>query len=155
MNENQSAIMFFNGSQYTLANIVALGKIGPTINIQIEDINLYEGPNQKTEHVVVFNPPQQNPAADDGSIVFYKQHGRYTVLLGKNTLVSKILVKDFTNNIKGRLISTPALKKARIEKITIAALANTLKPLGYQGSKPIPGFVHPNSLHRIVSNGGR
>ncbi|EKD22714.1 MAG: hypothetical protein ACD_84C00001G0006 [uncultured bacterium] len=97
------------GVVYGLESVLKHAKSGPEVSIKREDINDETVP----EHVSSFRT--EVPFIDNGSIVFYKQRGKYTILLGKLTAQDMIDDKKFNGILTGRLISSVTLKKAKIE----------------------------------------
>jgi hypothetical protein len=113
MENTSSAILHFKDSKYRLSAILGLVKQAPPIEVKPEDIN----------PITVFTPENaiykvsitpDVPEMKVGEIVFYKQEGKFTVLLGQQSAIRAI--QDAKGLIKGRLISGPGLKKTRIEE---------------------------------------
>jgi len=78
--------------------------------VQETDINTDELP----EHVVHLY--SERPDAQSGSVVFYKQGGKYTIILGKETAKKEMASPKYKGVIQGKLISSVVLKKARVEE---------------------------------------
>lgn len=99
----KESLLILNGQRYKLSQLLVIANTAPTIGINATDIN--DGSN--SEHRVSFEPA--TPIANDHQPmlpIVFKQHGKFTVLLGET------LIKDGMNKV--RLLSTPALKKARL-----------------------------------------
>lgn len=99
----------FNNSRYRVRTILA--NLGPVIVVNKTQLNSLDS-NEYPEGAVTLSTPSEK--LDEGTVVIYKQQGKYTVLLGRGT-VSKAAIAE---NIVARLISGPALKKARVEVLT-------------------------------------
>ena len=169
---DKGTVMIFNGHEYKLSLVHALGKNGPSICVDAKEINSVLV-NENHEQQVTFEPtaPDQDSIKSYG-VIFVKQAGKYTVLIGREGI-------DLTGKVRGKLISSVALKKALVSNTLVtevkpydSAFANTPRIMatsskvventfprsvidlvvksvkGYQGTKE---NYNPN--HRIVSSG--
>lgn len=88
------------GHEYDVELLKRVSGTAPKIEVNLSDINDGSNPEHK--------PKLSDPFEID-DVIFYKQHGKMTVLLGdveKNT-------KD--GKVKGKLLSGPVIKKARLD----------------------------------------
>lgn len=96
---------------YEFATLLKVSKSGPNVIIKSNEIN--DGTEQFPEqHRVKIN--SSTPFNDNGSIVFFKQNGKYTIILGSETYKAMKLKDSNLNEFHGYLVSTVALKKAKI-----------------------------------------
>lgn len=116
MNSTTSALMLFKGTQYRLGAILGLLKQAPPIEVKPEDINpIHPRSEEDKDFVVSFSPA--TPEAALGGIVFYKQEGKFTVLLGHQSAIQQMAQGRAL--LKGHLISGPSLKKTRLDNAPI------------------------------------
>jgi hypothetical protein len=113
MENTSSAILHFKDSKYRLSAILGLVKQAPPIEVKPEDINPITVFTEANAIYKVSVEPDM-PETKIGEIVFYKQEGKFTVLLGQQSAIRAI--QDGKGLIRGRLISGPVLKKTRIEE---------------------------------------
>lgn len=92
--------MKFNNVEYDAQSVANVGGTGPSVELTLTDINLTVQPALK-QPMLVKQP------------LFFKFEGKYVVLLGHEHVQQAIV--DKKTKIKGKLISTPMLKKARVE----------------------------------------
>lgn len=104
-------LLILNGQAYDLLPLLKTIRSCPLVAIKVEELNASLGFTTDKEHIVTTKPDY--PQLGTSEVVFYKQHGAYTVLAGQ-VLVSRYLADQFPI-IKGRLVSTPGLKKHRVE----------------------------------------
>lgn len=100
--------LVYSGHSYDLNKIAALGKQGPVITINKDQLNDPED-SRFPEVVVEY---KDYDTATKCEVVITKQLGKFTVLVGK-AKVDELLSKGQTE-LKARLISHPSLKRARI-----------------------------------------
>lgn len=98
----------YSGHSYDLNKVAALGKQGPLITINKDQLTDPKD-NQFPEVAVTY---ENYDTATKCEVVITKQLGKYTVLVGK-AKVDELLSKGQTE-LKARLISHPSLKRARI-----------------------------------------
>lgn len=98
----------FSGHSYDLQKVAAFGKQGPVITINKDQLNNPEDAQFEEVKVEYHN----YDASTKCEVVITKQLGKYTVLVGK-AKVDELLSKGQTE-LRARLISHPALKRARI-----------------------------------------
>lgn len=103
----KKVIMLFNSHRYSLERVLAGANNGPLIEVPFEQLNL-EMP------IKYFEDDAMTAAADSlidhGGVIFYKYEGRFVLLAGSATVKT-----NGPATLAGRLISGPALKRARIE----------------------------------------
>lgn len=95
------ATLTLAGHQYDAETIKRLCGSAPKIEVNLTDIN--DGTNP--EHV-----PNLSEQFICDIVVFYKQHGKMTIVLGD----AEKHTKD--GKVKGALLSSPMIKKARIDQ---------------------------------------
>lgn len=110
MENNTSALLLFKDAKYRVSAILGLLKQAPVIEVKPEDINpivVFTAENER------FATRFQPDTADFkiGEIVFFKQEGKYTVLMGQTK--AQRAVQD-GQVVKGRLVTSVGLKKALI-----------------------------------------
>lgn len=121
--------LLFKGEEYRLDQILSLAKSGPPIEVKLEELNLLgvkkiANAREEAPYVAVHQPALQEYR--EGQVVFFKQEGKYTVLFGHDKLA--LAIDAGQTVFKGKLLSGPVLKRARIEKpISAAELAEQLR----------------------------
>lgn len=93
--------MKLNNAQYDLPTVVTVAATGPTVEIDAAELDMKNFPILSRQ-VSVKLP------------VFFKYNGKFIVLLGQELAVAALMANKA--KIKGKLVSTPMLKKARIEE---------------------------------------
>ena len=106
-------IMFLANSKYFLDSVLKIGKSGLTISVNENEINSTANP----EHIVTLS--REFSALDSEEVIFYKQHGKFTIISGRNRIAEAKASPKFKGEHKGRLITTVALKRARIDEPVI------------------------------------
>jgi outer membrane protein assembly factor BamB len=108
-----NTIRIANNEHY-LDKVIKQGGAGPTVSININEINSEQDNDISAEidHSIVIK--SDKVFIDNGNILFYKQHGKYTIVLGKETAAKAIANPKFNNVLTGHLISTVVLKKCRV-----------------------------------------
>jgi hypothetical protein len=138
--------LLFKGEEYRLGQLHAQVKTAPPIEVKLDDLNLVgltklAADQQDPAHaeLTVAKHEPVLPEYVEQFVVFYKQEGKFTVLLG-HIKVRQALEAGNTV-IKGKLISGPVLKKCRIEKE--AAPVIEVPP-----AAPAPQFNAPRVVDR-------
>ncbi len=126
-NKESNVMLLVGGFAHHVKQLLQYGAAGPLIEIPINEINDPLDEQFKAEHTVEFKP--HTTEFDAAPVLFFKQHGKYTVLTGKDVVAQHILEKKTA--ITGRLLSTPAMKKAR--PVVVAVPTPT----------PVPAASHP------------
>lgn len=109
--------LLFKDEEFRLDQVLSLAKSGPPIEVKLAELNMLgvkklANAREEQPYVARHEPPLQEYR--EGMAVFFKQEGRFTVLFGHDKLALAI---DAGHTVfKGKLISGPQLKKARIEK---------------------------------------
>jgi hypothetical protein len=101
----------FGDHTYALDKVLMIGASGPSIDVSEYDIN-DDMVNPYKVKVV-----SKTPFVDDGQVIFYKQHGKFTILAGKLTAEKAMKNGKYNGRLNGRLISSIALKKTKLENI--------------------------------------
>ncbi len=107
-------VLEFNGNKYNLHNLLIIAGAAPKIDIEgitfNNDISKHDAEIKEQFKVTYHNgePPEAK------ELIIFKQEGGYTILHGFGLLAEEELSKAKLS--KARLLSTPALKKARFEK---------------------------------------
>lgn len=145
MNDSQPSphVLVLSGSRHRLVEVLQQAKMAPTIKVKVADLN--DGTNP--DHVPSVTPPA--PTAFATGVVFYKQHGKYTALLGQAHIEQLMAQKGFTGEITGKLLSSPSLKKTRIEEIPVQHRADYHRPDGSYNQAPYP---RPRPPYRDQNN---
>lgn len=104
MSKAEGIVMELNGSKYDLTKVLAVAASAPRVTLRGLPINGRSGP-ARPEHKVTFHNGEP-PAAKE--VIIFKQHDGYTILFGEDLYANPADT--------ARLLSTPALKKARFEK---------------------------------------
>ncbi len=110
MEDQSKTLLLLNSVPHHLDAVLRSIHGAPTIEIDLATVNVSEGPDVSPQHVVLIRPDQ--PSLHQGQVVVFKQDGGFTVLLGKEKVAS--YRKEGISKIKGRLLSTMALKKCRV-----------------------------------------
>lgn len=108
-----SNLLLLGEVAYDLDHVLKHSKTGPNIIVEEHEIN---NPADNPAHNVEIRVSNHVQFKDDGSIVFYKQHGGYTVLLGKHTADNIRNNPNYDRKLHGYLMSTVALKKSKIQQ---------------------------------------
>ncbi|WP_233875008.1 hypothetical protein [Paraburkholderia adhaesiva] len=107
--EHAEPVFIFRTQEYRLDALKGQLPRAPLIEVSTADLNppgIGEGPYQVRFSSTAMNGPGEE-------VTFFKQEGKFTVLLG-HLSVHKQLAAGATH-VSGRLISSPALKRARID----------------------------------------
>lgn len=124
MDDLSKNLILLNGVPHSLVRVLANAKMAPVISINIDDLHALPHCGGPAESSVEFRPAQAAPGVEQ-ELVFFKQNGGYTLLLGRakfeesgRTKVSEEQARDKLKGpqmLRGRLLSTMALKKCRLE----------------------------------------
>lgn len=106
---NENDVLSIGVVRYNLETVLKLAKIGPNVIIGGSQLNNTEIDEFKIKLETA------EPFPDTGSIIFFKQNGGYTIILGSETAYKTMNNQKFDGSYPGYLISTVALKKARLE----------------------------------------
>ena len=109
MSITKTDVLVLDSKRYYLDKVMKIGASGPVISINIKDLN------EDLSDPFKVDVGTRNPFHDDGSIVLYKQQGKYTIILGKTTYQKEVSKSKFAGIITGHLLSSVAMKKARVE----------------------------------------
>lgn len=123
MDETSKALLLLNGVPHRLSAVLANARQAPVVSIAVTEINPLPHCGGPADSLVEHRPA--TPEATEREIVFFKQQGGYTVLLGRKKF-DEMLTKPVTEAqakakaqtsmvIQGRLLSTPMLKKCRLD----------------------------------------
>ena len=111
---DKSDVIVISGHRYKLDKVLAIGATGPAIDVLDADLNGDILEPYKAVLIAKFT------FIDNGPVIFYKQNGKYTIILGKDTARKQVANPKFNGAINGHLISSVAIKKARIEEFAMA-----------------------------------
>jgi hypothetical protein len=116
-----------NGVRYAYQQVLKLGKTGPKTFITADEINIVGTLEENPEHIVTITGI--DPEVAIAETIVFKQHGKFTVLVADKYLQDAIAnTKPFTGRFKVNIISTPSLKKAKLDQdkpiVAPAAYAN-------------------------------
>jgi hypothetical protein len=109
--------LILNEQEYDLVPLLKTLLGCPLIAVKVEELNKFTGPDVNKEHIVTTKPDY--PQLGTSEIVFYKQHGAYTVIAGQDRVTEQLAAGQPV--IKGRLVSSPCLKKYRVETPLVKA----------------------------------
>lgn len=98
-------ILILHDHEYNLERLLDLAGTGPVITVDAKDLDM-------TVTTADLRLSAEVEGYDNAEIIFFKYHGKFIPLRGKGRIAAAAGQTTF----KGRLISTPALKKARIEQ---------------------------------------
>lgn len=101
--------MTLHGKSYDADMVKKIGGGGIPVTIKTSDINLDDHP----DHLVTFDIP--NFSFDELSIVFYKQHGKYTPIMGRKKVLEAVAAPKNISEVRCKLVTSVALKRARID----------------------------------------
>lgn len=124
MDTPKTTILTFNGHDHRLRAILGAWDQFPVVDIPSSELNDLTDP----EFI-----PNVSAAVDTGlKVLFFKQKGKYTVLIGRD-IVSSLVSSAKQFKISGRLISSPSLKSAResnhaVDPTPTAPVVVTLPP---------------------------
>lgn len=116
MENTTSALLLFKDAKYRVSAILGLLKQAPVIEVKPEDINpivVFTAENER--FATRFEPDTADFKVSE--IVFFKQEGKYTVLMGQTK--AQRAVQDGQAVIKGRLVTSVGLKKAVVTTLTV------------------------------------
>lgn len=117
MKNTYKGLFKFRGHEYNLEQLMSLYAQLPEVDVKVIEMNLSSRPEYEVEY-------SADVAQQMGDIViFYKLEGKYIPLFGEDTFLD--MVAAGSSVIKGRLISTPALKKSRIVNVVATHLQST------------------------------
>jgi len=125
MEDHTKTLLLLNSVPHFLDAVLRSIHAAPTIEIDLATVNVSEGPKVNPEHVVVLRHAVSTKVFDysalhQGQVVVFKQHGGFTVLLGKD-VIAKSREAGVTK-IKGKLLSTPVLKKCRVPQEPVSQI---------------------------------
>jgi hypothetical protein len=111
-------VLLFKGEEFDMDQVLGQAKSGPPIEVKLDELNLVglnklAADEEEAKRLIARHHPVRPEYVEQG-IVFYKQEGKYTVLLGHIKI--RQALEEGKRSFKGRLISGPALKKTKIEK---------------------------------------
>lgn len=104
-----------DNAEYDLVALTKFGKIGPEATMEKDNLNLDD------MHKVIIENDSTN--VEESVILFFKQHGRFTILTGRAE-AEKQLTKH--NKVKGRIVSSPVLKKAQLNDAEVVAASEKI-----------------------------
>lgn len=97
-----SNLLMIGEVKYDLDKVLIIGATGPIIIIKESELNDISTLENKPKII------SSETFDDSGPVIFYKQQGKYTVLLGSKSINIR------GGKLKGHLISSVALKRAKI-----------------------------------------
>lgn len=122
-------VLLFKGEEFDMDQVLGQAKSGPPIEVKLAELNLVglnklAADEEEAKRLIARHHPLRAEYVEQG-IVFFKQEGKFTVLLGHIKI--RQALEEGKQFFKGRLISGPALKKTKIEK-----------PVAYTAPAPTP-----------------
>lgn len=111
---NTNLVLILNQQEFDLDQAITIAGSGPVIEVTPAELWLDD-----SKFEVRGAAAATREFVNSGSPVFYEIEGRYAVLRGLASIVAKSSTPGDTSNlkIKGRLLSRPALKKARLSSL--------------------------------------
>lgn len=100
-----SVVLVFGEKEYDFGELIKVAASGPEIAVELKDIN---DPSQADYKVDV----KGDVTGIKERLVYFKQHGKFTILAGRHLYEQ--------GQVKGRLISTPMLKRVRLVEEEVA-----------------------------------
>lgn len=142
MDATNYPVLLLNKVPHQLNAVISNAGSGPMIEAKLVEINPMHGKDCLPHHSVELRHVRSDTVVKEP--VFFKQDGKYTVLLGMG-FVYQAQEKGAVT-VRGRLLSTPMLKKCRVE-IEPVQHAEESRPLdrgartyhrddSYQGNRP-------------------
>lgn len=123
MDDTAQPLLLLNHMPHRLTMVLAQLRLAPQIEVDLQDINALPHCGGPAQSLVEYRPMTAESAEQE--IVFFKQNGGYTILLGRKKFEAEGSGKvteaearqrrETPRKIRGRLLSTPALKKCRLE----------------------------------------
>lgn len=114
MSEN-SVLLNLHGASYRFDILKQVSAAGPKIEVKEDEIN-DAGIDANPNHIVTAMPG--NVATPSNEIIFVKQDGKYTVMAGHGQMELQKAHPKFKGVYVGRLVSSVALKKAKVVEDT-------------------------------------
>lgn len=108
--DDPKTLLILNGVPHLLSSVLLNAKIAPAVTIEAEKIHPLQAPTPETR---VRHLPE-TVEASEREVIFFKQNTGYTVLTGRKK-VEEELARG-SKQVRGRLLSTPMLKKCRHEE---------------------------------------
>lgn len=106
--EHAEPVFIFRAQEYRLDALKAQLPFAPRIEVSTADLNPL-GVGERPFQVQFSSSAMNDPGVE---VTFFKQEGKFTVLLGQLSVQKQIA--DGARHVCGRIISGPALKRARI-----------------------------------------
>ena len=114
MDDANQPVLLLNRVPHELSMLLAQVKMAPQITVESKDIHPLPAFGGPAESLVEHRP--ETPEVLAGEIVLFKQNSGYTVLLGRSKVDALMAHHSGVKfGIQARLISTPALKKCRVQ----------------------------------------
>jgi hypothetical protein len=110
--------LLFKGEEFRMGQLLAQVNTAPPIEVKLDELNLVglnklATDDEEAKRLIAKHVPVL-PEYLEQFVLFYKQEGKFTVLLG-HIKVREALEAGSTV-LRGKLISGPGLKKCRIDK---------------------------------------
>lgn len=103
----KSTKLSFNGHDHVLATVIAVAQGGPIIAVKLSDLAI---DSDVPDNRVLIEPHSAELA--NLELIVYKHNGKFLILTG-HAIIAQAKT-DKLSEIKARLLSTPALKRARV-----------------------------------------
>lgn len=107
----EKPVLLFNAHAHYLDALLAQTRTAPSIGVEREKVDL----DISNLFYIGIQPASATPS--NSEVVFVKYDGRFVVLLGQDKVRAALEQSQAT--IRGRLLSSPALKKARVPEEVI------------------------------------
>lgn len=117
--------LLFKGEEFRLGQLLAQVRTAPPIEVKLDELNLVglnklATDDEEAKRLIAKHVPVL-PEYVEQFVLFYKQEGKFTVLLGHIKVRQALEAGNIV--LRGKLISGPVLKKCRIEKPEPVAIA--------------------------------
>ena len=99
----------FKDSAYSAEKLMTISNTSPIVEFDLNDINDVNDPRYRS---FIIGPKAEDVNAIKVPLV-YMYEGKPTIIAGKNAMVA--IIKSQSTKFKARLISSPVLKRSRIE----------------------------------------
>jgi hypothetical protein len=129
METTTSALLLFKDAKYRVSALLGLLKQAPVIEVKRDDINPITVLLPENAKFKVQLEPD-TPELKLGEVVFFKQEGKYTVLMGQTK--AQRALQDGQAILKGRLVTSVGMKKALVVDIVRETLRASDQPTAIQ-----------------------
>lgn len=163
MDAKKTTLLILNGVRHDFDLVKTAAASAPIITISVSDLHALPHCGGPAESLVEHRP--ETVEATERELVFFKQGAGYTVLMGRKKLEADLTRpvdettaakrREAPTEIRGRLISTPALKRCRVESEQQPQQAAHGEPQRrWSREDNAPSYVAPSNSERILKSAG-